>query len=200
MSRTARILVGIVLGLAAAALIATWQIAQERGAGTGTASGTAAVGGPFTLVDQTGRTVTEADYAGKLKLIFFGYTYCPDICPTQLQTVAETMDALGSDAAQVQPIFITIDPERDTPAQLAAYVKLFHPALVGLTGTPEQIAKVAKEYRVYFARVEQGAPGEYLMDHGTYVYLMGRDNSLITVFDPRATADAMAKVVRQHLN
>src|SRR5918996_3071934 len=100
------------------------------------------IGGPFALVDHTGHTVTDADYRGKLMLVFFGFTHCPDVCPTTLQEIASALDVLGDEAGRVQPLFITVDPERDTPEVMAGYVDLFHPGIVGLTGTPEQVASV----------------------------------------------------------
>lgn len=160
------------------------------------------VGGPFELTDQTGRTVTDQMFRGKLMLVYFGYAYCPDICPTDLQEIALAMDELGEqDAAEVQPLFITIDPERDTVASLSRYVGLFHPRLLGLTGTDEQIAQAAKGYRVFYRKAPSpgGAPDEYLMDHSTYSYLMGRDGKLLTVFAHGTTPETIAKAVRQHL-
>src|SRR5690349_7329011 len=106
--------------------------------------GQAMVGGPFTLVDHTGKQVTDRDFRGRIMLVFFGFTFCPDVCPSGLQVIAAALDKLGPQAQKITPILITIDPERDTPAQLAAYVKSFHPRLVGLTGTPEEIAAVVK--------------------------------------------------------
>jgi protein SCO1/2 len=111
-----------------------------------------AVGGPFALVDSEGRAVTDADFRGRFMLVYFGFTYCPDVCPTSLTYIAQALDRLGPDADKVVPVFITVDPERDTPEQLKEYVRHFHPKLVGLTGTPEQIAAAAKAYRVYFAK------------------------------------------------
>lgn len=159
----------------------------------------ARIGGDFALTDQTGRPVTEASYRGKAMLIFFGFTHCPDVCPTELSTLATAMDQLGPDAARVQPLFITVDPERDTPEKLADYVGLFHPALAGLTGTPAQIAQVAKAYRVYYAKVTPPGASDYLMDHSAFVYLLGPDGALRGMFRPGATPEELAAAARQVL-
>ncbi len=158
------------------------------------------VGGPFSLVDQTGKPVTQASWPGRWQLIYFGYTYCPDVCPTELQTIAAALDALGPLAAQVVPIFITIDPERDTPELLAGYVKLFDDRLIGLTGTPQQIAAVARAYRVYYAKVTPKESTTYLMDHSSFLYLMGPDGTLRMLFDPATSAGDIAGAIRTRLS
>lgn len=152
------------------------------------------VGGPFQLTDHTGKAVTEADFRGKSLLVFFGYTFCPDVCPTTLYEVARALEALGDKAKNLTPVFITVDPERDTPARLKEYVANFHPAIVGLTGTPEQIRQVAKEFRVYFAKVpdKAGDPNAYLMDHSSILYLMGPDGAFKAHFSHDTAGDAMA--------
>lgn len=154
-----------------------------------------ALGGPFSLVDQTGKPVTEHDFAGRWMLIYFGYTYCPDVCPTELGTMAAALDVMGDRAASVVPVFITVDPQRDTPAQLADYVSRFHPRMQGLTGTPEQVAEAARRYRVYFARARQGDTTEYLMDHSSFIYLAGPDGRVRTLFRPGATPEQIAAAV-----
>jgi len=157
------------------------------------------LGGPFTLTDHTGRTVTEADFAGRLLLVFFGFTYCPDVCPTELGTIAAALDLLGEDAERVTPVLITIDPERDTPEALATYVALFHPRLVGLTGTAEQIAAVARSYRVYYAKVHPRDATDYLMDHSAFTYLVGPDGRVRSLFRPQTSPEAIAAAVRAQL-
>jgi protein SCO1/2 len=152
-----------------------------------TSSGRADIGGPFTLVDETGTRVTEADFLGRPMLIYFGFTYCPDICPFSLQVMAAALDELPAEQrAEFQPILITVDPERDTPEQLAQYVAsdAFPDGLTGLTGTPEQIAAVAGEYRVIYRRVlEDGAPEDaYTMDHTSLIYLMDREGEFHSVY------------------
>lgn len=158
----------------------------------------AAIGGPFQLVDQDGKPASNADFAGKFMLIYFGFTHCPDVCPTELQTMANAMDVLGaSDAAKVVPVFISVDPERDTPAQLKGYVAAFDSRMVGLTGTPEQIAAVAKEYKVYFNKQPNAAaPDDYQVDHTSFLYLMGPDGALRSMFRGGASAEAIAGEIR----
>jgi protein SCO1/2 len=204
--RIVRILLAVAIGLLIAALIAYWSVSrelQERQAERSTASAGVAlpdgitIGGPFTLTDHTGAAVTDQTYVGKYRLVFFGFTYCPDICPTELQVIAAAMDELGAAAERVQPLFISIDPERDTPAMLAQYVSLFDSRITGLTGTTDQIAGVARAYRAFYAKAPGGDAATYLMDHSTYTYLMGPAGEFLTVF-PRGTtptqmAEAMAK-------
>jgi protein SCO1/2 len=129
------------------------------------------IGGPFALVDQDGRAVTDKDLLGKPSVLFFGYTYCPDVCPTTLASMTQWMKALGPDADRLNVRFITIDPERDTPKQLKAYLTAFDPRIRGLTGSPAQVAQAAKDYNVYYAKADAGG-GTYSMDHSTTVYLM----------------------------
>jgi protein SCO1 len=138
------------------------------------------VGGPFTLADGAGMQVTDRDFRGKYMLVYFGYTFCPDVCPTTLNEVADALDHLGAKADRLQPIFITVDPKRDTPAVMKQYVAAFTPRLIGLTGSDEQIAKVAQEYRVYYAEHRTGpGPNDYTMDHSSVLYLMGPDGKFI---------------------
>ena len=138
------------------------------------------VGGPFTLEDGAGKQVSDRDFRGKYMLVYFGYTFCPDVCPTTLNEVADALDHLGVKANELQPIFITVDPKRDTPAVVKQYTAAFSPKLIGLTGTPEQIAAVAKAYRVYYAEHRTGpGPNDYSMDHSSVLYLMGPDGKFI---------------------
>ncbi|MFN0192870.1 MAG: SCO family protein [Aestuariivirga sp.] len=156
-----------------------------------TGTGTALVGGPFTLVDHTGKRVTEATYRGKYMLIFFGFTYCPDVCPTELQVMSAALDELGAAGEAIQPIFITVDPERDSPETMKAYVANFHPRMVGLTGSLEEISAVAKAYRVYFKKSGEG--DAYLMDHSSIVYLMDKEGKFLKHFTYSTDAKALAK-------
>ena len=138
------------------------------------------VGGPFVLQDGNGKQVTDRDFRGKYMLVYFGYTFCPDVCPTTLNEVSEALDHLGAKAEKLQPIFITVDPKRDTPAVVKQYAAAFTPKLLGLTGTPDEIAKVANEYRVYYAEHRTGpGPNDYTMDHSSVLYLMGPDGRFI---------------------
>jgi protein SCO1/2 len=156
------------------------------------------VGGPFSLTDMDGHAVTDATYRGRWMLVYFGYAYCPDICPTELQTISTVLDQLGPEAVKIAPLFITIDPQRDTPQALAQYVKLFDSRLIGLTGTPEQTAQAAKAYRVYAARVTSKGLNGYLIDHTSFVYLMDPDGKLRTVFSPETSVmDMVAAVAAQ---
>jgi protein SCO1/2 len=151
-----------------------------------------AIGGPFTLTDQDGKTVTNSDFKGKPQLVFFGYTHCPDVCPTTLFEVSEVLHALGADAGKAQALFISIDPERDTPQVLKDYLSSFDPHLRGLTGTVDQITIAEKSYRVYAKKVP-GANGEYTMDHTALVYLMDKQGRFVAPFNLKRTpADAAA--------
>jgi protein SCO1/2 len=165
--------------------------------------GIAAIGGPFSLVDQNGARRTEADFRGRLMIVFFGYTHCPDICPTGLQTITDALGALGpQDAAKVAPLFITVDPARDTVERLKEYAGYFHPQLVALTGSEAEIAAAAKAYRVPYARAEASdaaGPGEYLMNHSAYFYLMDAQGAYLTHFTPEDSAEKIAETLRAHL-
>ena len=163
-------------------------------------SGKALIGGPFTLVDQTGKTVTDQDFRGRYMLVFFGFTHCPDICPAELQVMSASLDALGPKADSVVPIFITLDPERDTQAAMAAYVKNFGPRFVGLTGSSEQIAAAAKAYRVAYSKFQQDkTSSDYSIDHSALVYLMGKDGEYITHFAYGTPASQMTETLRRYL-
>ncbi len=158
-----------------------------------------ALGGPFTLVDQTGRSVTEQDFAGRALLVYFGFTYCPDVCPTELGTIAAALDAMGPAGERVTPVFISIDPERDTPEAMADYVSRFHPRMVGLTGSAEQIAQAARAYRVYYAKVRPRDSSDYLMDHSSFIYLVGPDGRVRSLFRPETSPEAIAAAVSAQL-
>jgi cytochrome oxidase Cu insertion factor (SCO1/SenC/PrrC family) len=180
------------------ALAAIWL---TRGGPGGTGTGTALVGGPFTLTDQDGKRVTDQDFRGKYMLIFFGYTYCPDFCPSELQVMSAALDELGSEGDKIQPIFITIDPARDDAATLKVYVGNFHPRMIGLTGSDADIAAVAKEYRVYYAKAKgyEDKP-DYLMDHSTIVYFMGPDGKFVKHFTYGTDAKALAQGLREAMS
>ena len=153
----------------------------------------AQVGGPFTLVDGAGKAVTDQTFRGKFMLVYFGYTFCPDVCPTTLNDVAQALDKLGAKADRVQPLFITVDPARDTPAVIKQYAAAFSPRLQGLTGTADQIAAVAHEYRVYYAPHKTGPnPGDYTMDHSSILYLMDPKGTFVGILRADEGADQMA--------
>lgn len=157
------------------------------------------LGGPFSLTDHTGRAVTERDFAGRWMLVYFGFTYCPDVCPTELGTMASALDILGPAGEAVVPALITVDPERDVPEHLADYVSRFHPRLIGLTGTPEQVAAVARLYRVYYAKARRPEMTDYLMDHSGFIYLVGPDSRVRALFRPETTPEALAAAVSAQL-
>ena len=163
-------------------------------------SGVALVGGPFTMTDQNGRRVTEKDFLGKHMLVFFGYTYCPDICPTELQVMMAALDQLGPDAEKVQPVFVSIDPARDTPEVMKAYVENFGSRLIGLTGSPDEVAAMAKAYRAYYAKSgDTSSPDAYLMDHSSIIYLMGTDGRFVKHFAYTTDTGRLAGELREQL-
>jgi cytochrome oxidase Cu insertion factor (SCO1/SenC/PrrC family) len=165
----------------------------------GLVSGRAPVGGPFELTDQTGHRRTNADFRGKLVVLYFGYTYCPDVCPTELQSISLALDKLGAAAEVVQPLFITVDPERDTPARLAEFVSSFHPRLVGLTGSVTEVKKTAIAYRTFFAKNAVESSGEYAVDHTGFIYLIGKDGRYLGFLPPGVTPDEIADAIRTRL-
>ncbi len=154
-----------------------------------------AFGGPFTLTDHNDKTVTEKDFAGKYRLIYFGFTFCPAICPTELSKITSALKTLGDKANLIQPIFITVDPERDTPEKMKDYISLFHPSLIGLSGTPEQIKKALKGYKIYAAKREEPGMTEYTMDHSSFIYFIGPDDRLLHIFKMEDNAQTMAEIV-----
>ena len=158
------------------------------------------VGGPFQLIDQTGKPRSDRDFRGRLMLVYFGFTYCPDVCPTDLMAIGQALEQLGSDADAVQPIFITLDPERDTAEHLAEYVPLFHPRLLGLTGSLDAIGTAADAYKVYFAKIPIGKEGgDYTVDHTSFIYLMDRDGKYLGFFPPGTSAERMVEIIRPRL-
>ena len=156
------------------------------------------VGGPFTLTDHTGRQRSDTDFRGKLMIVYFGYTYCPDVCPTDLMAITQALDALGPAAEGVQPVFITIDPERDTKL-LPEYVSSFHRSLVGLTGSPEEIRRVANAYKAFYVKVQDERSGEYSIDHAGVIYLMGRNGEYLGFMPPQTTPDRLTEILRKKL-
>lgn len=181
------------LGLLAIALCALLVTASRQAHGE-TAS--VKIGGPFSLVAADGSAVTDKTYRGKWLLVFFGYTYCPDICPTTLNEIAGALDRLGPAVARLQPLFITVDPARDTPKVIGAYTAAFDARIVGLTGSPEEIAAVEKEYGAYGVKRSEGATAsDYLMDHGTYIYLMDPQGQFVQGFDAGTSAASLAETI-----
>ena len=167
-----------------------------------TTTGQANVGGPYTLINQDGETVTEASFVGKPHLVFFGFTYCPDVCPMGLQQMGAALDELGRDASKIQPILISLDPERDTPELMAQYVTAngFPDNLVGLTGTPAQVEVAVKAYRVYSKKVSLGEDADdYTIDHTSYIYLMDKDGKYAAVFTKHDSPETIATQIKPYL-
>jgi protein SCO1 len=164
-------------------------------------TGKALIGGPFSLIDHRGQRVSERDFRGRPMLVFFGFTTCPDICPSGLQVIAAALDQLGPAGAAIVPVFVTIDPERDTVDKMAAYVGSFHPRLVGLTGSAAEVAGVLKAYRVYARKVpDERDPARYTMDHSSIAYLMGPDGALVAFAPELTSADSLAALLRKGLD
>ncbi len=191
----------VVLTLAAALGMASHLAVRQGGGGVATSG----IGGPFSLQATDGTVVTEKSFAGQLKLVLFGFTHCPDVCPTGLASMSAALDQLGPKAKRVQALFISVDPERDTPAVLRDYVSVF-PGVIGLSGTAEAVAAAAQAYRVYVARVSPTggpvAPGstDYVVDHTALIYLMAGDGSYLGFFKPGTGADEMAAALKTHLD
>jgi protein SCO1/2 len=193
MSRTMKALLGVwIAALVVAAGWIAWDVTKGDDKQT--------IGGPFQLVDQDGRHFSSDQLKGKPTLIYFGFTYCPDVCPTSLLLMETAIDRLGPEAAKkVNLVFITVDPERDTPALLKGYVPNFGPTFIGLTGTPQQIADVTRAYRVYAQKVPGKDGSPYLMDHSSIVYLLDRNGRFVTHFTHEAKSDTIAKAVERLL-
>jgi cytochrome oxidase Cu insertion factor (SCO1/SenC/PrrC family) len=157
------------------------------------------IGGAFSLIDHNGQRRTDADFRGKLLLVTFGFTFCTDVCPIDLQSMATTIDRLGAAGTQVQPLFITVDPERDTPAQLKNYVALFHPRMIGLTGDAREIKRVARAYKVYYAKTTPEKRDSTEIDHTGFVFLVGKNGEYLGFLPPGTPADRMVDAVRPHI-
>lgn len=155
--------------------------------------GRALVGGPFELTTHNGERVTDKKFRSRLMLVYFGFTYCPDICPAGLQVITAALDKMGDDAQRVAPLFISVDPERDTPEQLKRYLSSFHKNLIGLTGSLQDIDKVAKAYRVYYRKAQDPSLNEYTIDHTSFIYLMNDKGEFITHFPHGIAPDELAK-------
>jgi cytochrome oxidase Cu insertion factor (SCO1/SenC/PrrC family) len=156
------------------------------------------IGGPFTLTDSAGKQRSDSEFRGKLIIVYFGYTYCPDVCPADLMAITQALDALGPAADGVQPIFITVDPERDTKV-LKDYVGAFHPSLIGLTGSPDDIRKVANAFKAFYVKVPDERGGDYSIDHAGVIYLMGRDGEYLGFTPPQTSAQRLTEILRKYL-
>jgi len=186
--------VAAMAGFAVVALAIAMVVAARQ---TGHAQGRATIGGPFTLVDDTGAPVTEKTLVGKPYVIYFGYTYCPDVCPTTLVDLSRWIKQLGPDADKLNYVFVTVDPERDTPKLLHGYLSSFDTHIRGFTGTPEQIAKIAKQYRVDYQKIPTSG-GTYSVDHASIIYLMNADGQFGTFIQYQET-DATALIKLRNL-
>lgn len=198
-SRVAAFLAVLLFALLFAGAWLVRQSDETSGALRPLMSGTK-IGGDFTLTDQSGGTVTNASWPGKFRLVYFGFTYCPAICPTELQKIAGVMKSLGADAAQIQPIFITVDPERDTPEILKSYVALFDDRLAGLTGTRAQIDAVLKSWHVYAAKVQDPGASDYTMDHSSFTYLTDPDGTLLALYKTADRIPDIAADIRSRIS
>jgi protein SCO1/2 len=197
MNRTAARPLVIVAAFSASVLVGLlvmmWAMGGVRGVTT-----PAAIGGPFQLTDQRGATFTEKDLQGRPTLIFFGFTHCPDVCPTSLFEISEVLRAMGKDADRVNALFISVDPERDTAAAMKDYLSSFDPHLRGLTGDPAAVQKVITEYRVYAKKVPL-KDGDYTMDHTALIYLMDRDGKFVAPFNLNRKPEEAASDLKRYL-
>lgn len=174
--------------------LSAWWFTRADGA---LQQGEALVGGPFELTDQDGKRVTDKDFRGRYMLVAFGYTFCPDVCPSELQVMSAALDKLGKDAERVQPVFVSIDPERDAPKVMKNYVANFRPGFMGLTGSADDIAKAASAYRVYYARAKGFEDkADYLMDHSALIFLMGPDGKYVKFFPYSTDAEQLARDIK----
>ena len=196
MDRSIRPLV-IVASFAASLLVGLlvmfWALGGIRGV-----TAPAAIGGPFQLTDQAGQTVTDQNLKGRPTLIFFGFTQCPDVCPTSLFEISEVLKAMGTDADRINALFVSVDPERDTATAMKDYLSSFDPHLKGLTGEPAAVAKVISAYRVYARKVPL-KDGDYTMDHTALIYLMDRDGNFVAPFNLKRTPEETAKDLKRYL-
>jgi protein SCO1/2 len=204
------VMIALLAGIALAGWLVVWQVNTDKSRVTelkqqavetadapasSLPPNTANIGGPFTLTSQDGKSVSDTDFAGKYLLVYFGYTNCPDMCPTGLQSMSRALDMLKTDADKVQPLFITVDPARDTPKRLKEYDSAFHPKIIGLTGSAEQIASVAKEYQVYYEKGE--GDQDYEVDHSSVIYLMDPSGKLVTTFDEEVDPNAIVAALQK---
>lgn len=204
-NRIARLVILSVAAIAVGGLVALVQIKGANGPMSQTtvkSNGVAgaAIGGPFSLTDQNGQAFTDKDLAGRYTLIYFGFTFCPSICPTELQKISGALATVPTTKAdQIQPVFITIDPERDTVDVMKNYVAQFHPRLIGLTGTQADIDVVTSAWRVYAQRVKDDTMTEYTMDHSSYIYLQGPDGALLDIFGTDKTVADIAAAIERNV-
>ncbi|SNB67843.1 protein SCO1/2 [Arboricoccus pini] len=195
--RSRLFLAGLISLAVVSAALAT-VIVQRADKQANVVTGQALIGGPFTLTADDGRRVTERDFADRYKLVYFGYTYCPDICPLGLQTISQALDDLPpAEAANIVPLFITVDPGRDTPSVMRDYVRAFHPSLIGLTGSQQDIDAVTRAYRVYVHKGTPDKDGNYSVDHSGFTYLMSPSGEYLAHFGHDVSAEQMARSLQQ---
>ena len=208
--RTRQVALGVLIGCVCAGSFILWQTdkdnlrrvdlrqeAQQVDPQHTLPPNTKPIGGSFTATDQNGKTVSDADFRGKYMLVYFGYTFCPDMCPTGLSSITHALDQIGAEAAaKVQPVFITIDPERDTPAKLKEYIASFYPSIVALSGTAAQTAEAAKAYQVYYTKTNEADGEDYMMDHSSLIYLMDPQGHFITTFNEDADPAVLVKALQ----
>jgi protein SCO1/2 len=197
------VLIGVSVGVALRGFF--WPDGPIASVREGSGSGTALIGGPFTLTDQDGNRRSDADFRGKIMIVEFGYTFCPDVCPLGLQLVADSLDLMGPAADKIQPVFITVDPARDTQDVVKSYVENFaprsaKPRIVGLRGTQEETAAAARAYRVYYKiNGDPAANPNYLVDHSAFIYVMGPDGKFLGHFTHETSPEAVATLLRKFL-
>jgi cytochrome oxidase Cu insertion factor (SCO1/SenC/PrrC family) len=189
---------GLYIFIAALAVIVGGVVYEQFWLG-GAENASPAIGGSFTLIDQNGATRRDSDFRGKVMLVYFGYTYCPDACPTTLQAISQTLDMIGNQASKVQPIFISVDPARDTPDQLKSYAANFHPGILYLTGAPETLKQVESEYHIYVAKVPQAGSDDYLIDHSSIIYVMGTNGRYLAAMPAGLPPKVMAATLQRYL-
>ena len=192
-SRPLVIVAAFALSLAIGLALTLWLVGGSR-----TLSTASAIGGPFQLVDQDGKAVTDKSLPGKPTLIFFGFTHCPDVCPTALFEISEILRVMGKDASRVNAFFVSVDPERDTPAIMKDYIASFDPNLKALTGSPEAVAKIVSAYRVYAKKIPL-KDGDYTMDHTALIYLMDREGHFVAPFNIKRSPEAAATDLKRYL-
>ena len=196
--RTPLALIPYLIAAVAVAAGLLWHAGDSlSGANRVVSQGETSIGGPFTLIDQDGKIRRAADFRGRFLLVYFGYSNCPDICPTTLAVMADALEKLGTKAGRVVPVFITIDPERDRSGVLKAYLRAFGPRFVGLTGDAKAVAAAARAYHVYYRKRPLG--GGYAMDHSSQIYLMGPDGKFIAIYDETLGPDGLADALKKQL-
>jgi protein SCO1/2 len=192
MMKNSKLMAVLALGVVVLAGLFFWMTSQTPQQNAG-----ASLGGPFELVDHHGQPFTHEDLKGKYTLLYFGYTYCPDVCPTELQTIAEALGMLGDMARDFRVVMVSVDPERDTPEVLKEYMSNFGDNFLGLTGTPEQIRKMARNWRTFYRKAEEKGPDDYLMDHSAIVFLLDKQGKYMRHFAYGTSPERIAEGIRE---